>query len=158
MFRASRISREVKLHDKDLYCIRGESHYVIMRKAYKPYLYEVDGMTMACFQRRDEPVFHLTSNWNVSGAPIDWGIEPIMKHLRRIDSRNTGAFIWEKDQINEKLEKSQDRAQTNMFESLAHEVRPIYKKLREEMNLSSVNKSDVSIMKKHEAKFKRKGL
>lgn len=157
MFRADQINKEVRQYDRDLYCIKGDSHHVIMRKAYRAKKYDVEGVTLICFERRDEPVFHLTDNWQVNGRPADWGIEPIMRRLRYADSRNEQAFIWEKDKLDEKFEKSRLKDRKNMFESLAYEVQPVYKKIREEVNLSSLNKSDIPLMKKHEARFKRKG-
>jgi hypothetical protein len=157
MFRANQISKEVRQYDRDLYCIKGETHHVIMRKAFRVRQYEVDGVTLVCFERKDDPVFHLTDNWNVSGNPIDWGIEPIMKMLRYSDPRNSGAFLHEKDALNAKFEASQLRARKNMFEGMAQEVLPVYKKIRSEVNLANANKSDIPLMKKHEARFKRRG-
>lgn len=57
----------------------------------------------------------LTHNWSPHGNPVDWGIEPILNHLRSMDS-------WRDDTGYERMVKAREEREKTRFKELKNQI------------------------------------
>jgi hypothetical protein len=132
MTRARSITKAIRVHDRNLYCILGEDgkHHIMQKPLYWPLM--------------PHHVMSLTSNWGITGDPIDWGIEPILARLKAHNlASDGGQEFW--DEIEESYEKadaSKERDLKNSVESFLYEFKPQFAKATNDVNTSTLNKID----------------
>lgn len=140
MFRAQRITKEIRTIDKLLVCqpdVNGKLQ--ILREKVAPQLYDFDGMSIFIPVRVPEYVLSLTHNWSANGRSVDWGIEPIMQRLNSIDGYRFDAAKEMEDQI-EKREQGKKREFQNKTEDFFSEHRSEFKKAWSDINTSTLKK------------------
>lgn len=143
MGRVERITQEVRLHDRELYCERsGEGKLCIYRKSRRVETYHLDDGNVLHFVR-PAPIFifALTDNWKMDGIPQEWGVLPIMNRLRAND-------LWHRDLASEVIAQEEKhtesiaRERTNTVESFLLDYRRKFAKTFNDVNTSTLAKKD----------------
>ena len=141
--RAYRITKEIQTLDRDLYCekdSRGVMH--IMRKALR--WQDVDmgeESSMKAVVSHPQHIFSLTRNWQLSGEPCDWGLEPIVRRIREIDSQNAEAIIHKMEEMAEEADRSKKRDFKNKTEDFLREFRPQFARAFNDVNTANMDKT-----------------
>ncbi len=136
-----RITIEVKKWDRDLFCDYGPKGVLsIMRKANEYHSVEVDGVRVVYPQPCPQIVLVLTDDWTQRGKPVEWGLEPLMRKLKAIDTWLNPVFDFVKQE--EKSKESATRHRHNEQEAFLKEFRPQFAKSFNDVNTSTLNKID----------------
>lgn len=141
MGRAERITAQVKLRDRELYCERDkEGKLCVYRKSLRWEIYRLkNGIALQFARPAPHFIFALTHNWAMNGRPVDWGIEPILARLKAID-------LWNRDLASdiiaeeEKTLESAARARTNSTESFLLDFRKQFARTFNDVNTSTLAK------------------
>lgn len=144
MGRRERITRELKSYDRELYCAEdGAGRLCVLRETLRAEIHHLDGGDRL-ISLRPAPylVFHLTHNWRPQGTPVDWGLEPIMKHVRECD-------LWKRDVVAD-LEKQEDehikkmeREGDNQREAFLYDFHSQFKETFNDVNTANLDKRDL---------------
>lgn len=90
----------------------------------------------------DQLVLPITDTWIESGKPVDWGIEPILWQIQKLDSwRDDGdydRFVKER----ERQKENKQREHRNEFKALAYDCRREFAKATNDINTSTLDKTD----------------
>lgn len=141
--RVSRITRELRNFDRRLFAHRRADGMIqIIRQADRleasNYLQDDPELTPL----HPQFIIALTDNWNTTGKPVEWGIEPIMNQLKSMDSwRNTRIL----DQLREKREREardKERTQRNELRAQALDMRRDFARATNGINTSTLAKVD----------------
>lgn len=127
-WRVRRISKELKKYDKKLYAIRTREGMIqIFREGQRIQDSCYDEQSVDSYILRPFPQFilALTHNWRVTGRPVDWGIEPLMKQMMSMDT-------WKEDRMYEKLCENREREVEIKKQSEKNEMRALIADSRED--------------------------
>lgn len=137
-WRTSRITQELKLHDSDLFCKEVNGCLQIWRKISRwisADIYSGDSFPA-------QFIFSLTHDWSLSGTPVEWGMEPIMKRVKEMDS-------WSKQDLLDSMRKKRDRIKDqkeqsirNDFRARAADLRKDFARATNDINTSTLEKVD----------------
>jgi hypothetical protein len=142
MARAEVLTHYVKWIDKDLFVQKQGEIHVVCRNSVSWESFEFDGKKLLCSRRVPQYIFAITDTFTQSGKPIDMGIEPLLQRIKSIDGH--GDFNASQHVISnlEKDLESTAKDQTRMFEDLAYEVQPMFKKAFGDVLTHSFEKKD----------------
>lgn len=147
MNRVSRITFELKKHDKELYAAWLNGKICILRKKVRHEVYIVDGQTIVYAKPDKQLIWALTDNWKMTGNPVEWGLEAIKAKIYRHDVWVNESFIPEMFKGYEKDEESNNRKMDTEFEGFASEFRAAVKKDFGDVNTSTLKKTDLRRIK-----------
>lgn len=140
--RVESINRALKNHDSDLFC-KKESHGVnVYRRNTAWEEFWLDGSRFLYSRPSPQFILCLTDTWTVKGKPVEWGIEPIINRIKSIDSASSFNEVNNLVANLEKAEETKEKDRKNKFESMAYEMRGVYKKAFSDINTSSLEKID----------------
>lgn len=141
MGRMERITHHLKRYDEKLFCAKNEEGKpCVYRKGTRVETYDVDGNTIHFVRPTTSFVFAITDTWRATGTPVEWGILPIMDHLRSID-------CWHRDIASDliaqeiKHSESSDRARQNRDEDFLREMRGTFKKTFDDVVTGNMDKN-----------------
>lgn len=143
MGRAERITKTIKLHDRELYCERNEEGKLcVYRRSKRVESLRLDDESVLHFVRpAPHFVFALTHDWRMSGEPKDWGIEPVLARIKALDLWNrdlAGDLI--QDEIKERQSLERDRQNTT--EAFLKDFRRQFAKTFNDVNTTNLAKKD----------------
>lgn len=150
MGRAECITEYVRLHDRKLFCARDAvaGTLCIFRKTERLETYDVDGHRITFALPDRHMVCALTDNWSIRGNPVDWGLLPIMEHIRKIDLWSNECHITnllesykQSDIEKRKAIRSEGEAQADVF-------RHDFKKTFNDFNVNSLINKDAEKSRK----------
>ncbi len=153
--RAQAINRELKYLDKELYAVKADTGLVhIFRKGVRWESFDFGNDRLSFSRPSPHHILTLTHNWSASGRPVEWGIEPLLARLKEIDNHNHDvlARIWEE---NEKKESLRKRAKSNDLKAMAYDVRRDFAKSVNEVNTSTLAKTELRRKKDYADRSKR---
>lgn len=136
-----RLNQELKKHDSELFARRESSGVIVVYRIHRRYeAYDLDEGKLLVLRYDPLYCFALTDNWTIQGKPVDWGLEPVMNHLREIDAWNRDLEeAYERDW--EKKEESKKRAQRSELEAIAGEVRRPFAKATSDIRTALFDKN-----------------
>lgn len=138
------ISRLLKRYDSDLYPKQfADGALGIMRKKRLWDFYRLnDGTVLWHGFEADQLVLPITDNWTESGKPVDWGIEPILGQIQKLDAwRDDGDYDrFVKDR--ERRKENKERERRNEFRALAYDCRREFAQATNEINTSTLDKTE----------------
>ena len=140
--RLQRLTTVVKSYDRKLYVDLIQGKPCVCRETVNPEVFDVDGTTVVNFNKSPYLVFPLTDNWNMTGTPVEWGIEPILARLKAMD-------LWNRDiakdliESYEKKSEEKDRDRRNNTESFLYEFRSQFAHATKDINTSTLKKTDL---------------
>lgn len=152
MGRAEAITRAVKTYDRELYCERNkEGKLCIFRKSIRWESFQLeDNVVLRVARPAPHLVFTLTDNWRPQGRPVNWGVLPILAHLRECDLHNRD-IVSELEKQDDKHREACARESRNQAEAFASEFRSDFKKAFADVNTSNFKK--VERKRKDEEKY-----
>jgi hypothetical protein len=123
--RLRRINRELRSYDRNLFAVQANTGVIhVLRKAEKWEAADALDIEEADKSTRPQFIFATTDDWTQSGSPREWGIEPIMEHLRAMDSWTASERPLAKIRRNrERLEQETKRAWENTNRAIAADMR-----------------------------------
>jgi hypothetical protein len=140
--RAEQITRELKLHDRELYC---EMHKVgklcVYRKSVRWEDYDLDGVFMRFARPAPHFIMALTHNWQLAGDAVDWGLLPIIARLNAMDLHNRD-LAEELIKDEEKRAEQRRRDFHSKNEDFAKEIRRPFAKAFNDINTANMAKTD----------------
>lgn len=141
--RQDRITREIQYHDRDLYCAKDyKGRMSIFRKSFVHEDCWLDDHTVIkSLVFRPQYIMSLTDNWAASGCPVEWGLDPILRRLREIDSHNRDLMI-EIEANHDKAKASKQRALESETEAFVKDWRREFAKATNDINTSTMEKKD----------------
>jgi hypothetical protein len=140
--RAEQITKELRLHDGQLYC---EMHKVgklcVYRKSVRWEDYWLDGVTMRFARPAPHFIMALTHNWQLAGDAVDWGTLPIIARLNAMDLHKRDLAL-EQIKDEEKRAEQRQRAFHSKNEDFAKEIRRPFAKAFNDVNTANLAKTD----------------
>jgi len=142
--RAEAITERLRGYDPMLYCEKSrEGKLCVYRKGQRIESYFIDEVESVIQFVRPAPffIFAVTDDWSLHGQSVDWGIEPIMQRVKRIDS-------WNRDVAEECLRQAEEkeasvtRDRQNKTESFLKDFRRGFAKATNDINTSTLAKKD----------------
>lgn len=110
----------------------------------KLFIRNVGGDTFGVYRQPKNPItepphfiFPLTRDFSLRTEPVEWGIEPIMAHLRMIDGQRRTDIMEELEAQMERAEAAKKRDLKNTAEAYFSEARPMFKKAFADVNTSN---------------------
>lgn len=94
----------LKAYDGDLLCKR-DPNGVLHVMRIRPRIvgsFDYEGTTFHYSAPVEDYIISLTDNWGMDGKPVDWGLEPLLRKFRQMDS-------WRDDTGLDKFAKSRER-------------------------------------------------
>ena len=149
------INKAVKRYRPTLFAKRDDQgRIVVMQKRYRFRHFDLNGSRLLYSTPNHEVVMYLTTNWQSSGLPAEWGQGPVIDRLKQIDPIETD-ILGEIEKKEERAKASKKRALKTACEGMAEEWRPYFKKATSDINTSLMDKTDSRKKKdfRMEAKF-----
>lgn len=141
--RADRITREIQMLDRDLYCEKdGRGVHHIMRRGFTQDSYEMNNAVIRFILPMPRHITSLTNNWSVSGHGVDWGLEPIIKKLREIDGHNSKSIVNQLEKQMEHMDQDKKRDMKNKTEDFLYDFHGKFKSTFSDVNTSNMQKID----------------
>lgn len=142
--RAEAITERLRGYDPMLYCEKSrEGKLCVYRKGQRIESYFIDEVGAVVQFVRPAPffIFAITDDWSLQGLSVDWGIEPIMQRLKRIDS-------WNRDIAEEAIRQAEEKEEAitidrqNKTESFLKDFRRQFAKATNDINTSTLERKD----------------
>ncbi len=123
--RLRRLNRELRSYDRKLFAVQASTGVIhVLRRADKWEAADAMDIEEAEKSTRPQFIFATTDDWTQTGEPREWGLEPIMDHLRWMDSWTAAESPLAKLKRNrEALERDQKRAWQNTNRAIAADAR-----------------------------------
>ncbi len=142
--KVAQISRLLKRYDSELYPKQFRDGGIgIMRKKRRWDFYRnTDGSVLWSSFEDDHLVLPITDNWQATGSPVDWGIEPILWKIQELDGwRDDGdyeRFVKNRQRIKE----NKERERRNEMQALAYDCRRDFARATNDINTSTLEKTE----------------
>lgn len=102
-------------------------------------------------------VCSLTDNWGFSGERREWGVLPVMEHIKRGSLEYRDRMNRELEKEKSVLEEAKDRSRKDLWENVARESLPTFKEAFKDVRTCNMDKSakaDVRYKREQSLKFK----
>lgn len=141
-WKVSRLTQELRKYDSKLYAHRASNGMVqVFRKGERVGDCDFD-IESGPSGRPSYLLFALTENWTLQSVPKDWGIEPVMLHLREMDGWGSALTLEDIRKQREANELNRKRATRNENRARAMDVRRDFAKAVNDINTSTLEKVD----------------
>ena len=149
------LNKALKAYDRNLYAKAvGDNGLICVftkKKRWDDFDYEGD--TYRWLNDEEQLVCSLTDTWGSMGRPTDWGIEPVIAHLRAIDLFNRDDIFDSLMKDQERVAESKERDFRNSTESFLLEYRDAFKK-----DFADVRTANMDMSKDSRRKFEKRRL
>lgn len=88
-------------------------------------------------------IIPVTDNWNESGMPVDWGIEPILSQLQKQDSWRDDGDYDRFCRARQARKEDKARAFKNEVKAIAADCRTEFARATNDINTSTLEKIDI---------------
>ena len=140
----TRLTGVVKRHDPKLFVNKDDfGRMNVWRESYELRPYFVNNATVYCLESAPHYIMSLTHDWQMTGKPCEWGVDPLLNRLRAMDTWSATSFVnAEMEDVNAKIDQSKQRDMNNKLEAAAYESHAVFKKTFSDVNVASMNKID----------------
>lgn len=136
-WRVQRITQEVKKYDRRLYAVRASNGMIqIHRKADRIEASDFNMTMPELSSLNPQFILALTDTWKLSGKPVEWGLEPIMRMIRNMDSWNQPDML---DELHRRQEADKERKQRrfrNDIRAMAADMRKDFARATNDLSTS----------------------
>jgi len=132
------LNMALKRYDRSLFC-RQESDGII-RVYQRP---DKGGEWLVC---------SLTDTWGSSGQKREWGVLPVIEHIKRGSLEYRDRMNSELDRERAVLEEAKDRKQKTLFEDMAHETHASFKEAFKDIRTCNMDKKN-DVRRKYDNKI-----
>lgn len=141
-WRERRIEQTIKRHDPKLFLNKNyKGELQIMRESYHYVPHDIGGITIQVSTALPHYIMSLTEDWSSRTAPVDWGLDPILRRLQEIDGWRDDPFERLKKE-NEKVDEKKAKAFGSLSEDVAKEWRKEFKKHTSDLLTHSMGGKD----------------
>lgn len=131
------ITSYLKRYDKDLYADRTRDGRINIFRKYRSYDYYRMGETNLYVSTiRPQFVCGLTLDWSETGTPVEWGIEPILTKIKRMDQWRENILKQIHDR-NDQIDRDNKRQKTNEIRARAADCRKEFARATNEYTIGS---------------------
>lgn len=146
--REYRLTKRLKEYDSQLFAKKAEDGVIhILRRTVVWDSFQFNGDTYRYSRYEPHFVFALTDNWKPSGKPVDCSSDVVLNRIKAMD-------LWRDDQFVERLlagyekdKETKERHMRNDIESFLYEFRPQFAKTFNDVNTSTMEKTDARRLK-----------
>lgn len=140
--RVNRITQELKKHDRTLKAIRTNTGMIQVWRTAESWRAAdlIDGESDS--SQPMQFITALTDNWNVTGIPIDLGIDPLMWKIQEMDSWSKESMLDEMRRGRERAKEDRQRVRKNENRAIAYDLRKEFANATNEINTSTLEKID----------------
>ena len=119
------LNKALKAHDRTLYARQSKDGVVRVYQRTKSWveIYRDEFKSVKTLCDGEWHVCSLTDTWAANGKPQEWGIEPVMDHIRRNSLEYRDNLLREIEQEQERRSESRARDVRNISEAVAFEMR-----------------------------------
>jgi hypothetical protein len=137
-------TRALKGYDRDLFAARNLDGVACVFRRWKRFepVFEWEGGKLSTLIEDKQFVCALTDTWNLRGRPIDWGIDDVVGHIKKIDRLANERFFEELDAQNERVEQSKKRHLRNEMEAFWIDQRRAFAKATDDILTHSLSKDE----------------
>lgn len=86
-------------------------------------------------------IFSLTDSWQLSGRPVEWGVDVIINRIKAHDLWRDETIIDKLEAEHEEVKRSEKRARQNSVESFLLDFRRQFAKATDGINTGTLNKT-----------------
>lgn len=136
--RLRQMDRAVKNYDRNLFArreINGAIH--VYRNGIRFESYDLDGDQLLYSRPAPYIVCALTTNWNVSGLPIELGVEVVLSYIREHDLDKNPDLLGSMERAREYAEERALRHKKSEYEAFARDWRRQFAKSTDDLIVSS---------------------
>jgi len=137
--RTKLLTQYLKELDPKLFAKREGEMIVVYRDSNRMEHFEYEGQKYGYVKTSPIYILALTDNWTSKGRPVEWGIEPLMRKMRAIDSWNQGFTADDLIQSYEARDASNARDRINGHEAWLRDNRSMFKKAFNDINTSNLD-------------------
>lgn len=136
------MNRLLKRYDSDLVSRRYmDGALAILRKRRGYDFYRMPGDCVLWFGFDwEQLVLPLTDNWIETGKPVDWGIEPILAQMQKIDGWRDDSDYDRFCEDRQRRRDNKQRAFRNEMRARAYDLRRDFARATNDINTSSLNR------------------
>lgn len=144
-YRALVIQKELRKFDNKLFINQNyKGELQIMRESFKQVPYDVDGIRIMNIEPNHHYICSLTENWTSRTQSVDWGILPILDHMRSIDCQNKDSLVNKLEEMHMKDAETKKKDFKNKTEDFCrYQLRDAYMKATSDINTSNLEKIDL---------------
>lgn len=138
-WRVSRVNQEVKKLDRRLFANRRPNGAIqVLRQAERIEASNFHMVAPDLASLHPQFVIALTDNWNLTGQPVDWGLEPIIQQLKSMDLWNDDKMLDRLRLKREREAEDQERAMSNELRARALDMRKDFARATNDINTSAL--------------------
>lgn len=143
-WREKRIDDELKRHDPKLFLKKSpKGTYEVFRQRFISIRYHLsEDQSIVNYEPSPCYIMSLTEDWTIKTQPADWGLEPISRRLREIDSWNKESVVSQMEKHNAKVDEAKARKLENDTEAFVKEWRSDFARATKDILTNSVAKID----------------
>lgn len=144
-YRALQIQKSLRKFDEKLFLNQNyKGELQIMRESFKQVSYMLDGKVIVNIEPSNHYICSLTQDWTSRTPPVDWGILPILEHMRAIDCQNKDSLVNKLEEMHVKAAEVKKKDFKNKTEDFCrYQLRDAYKKATSDINTSNLKKIDL---------------
>lgn len=137
------LTKHLKGWDRDLFASRMEDGSIHISRYHTYWVpFEFDEKKFLYAKQCPVFVIALTDNWLVTGKPVDWGIEPLMRKIMEMDQWRDDSMYDNLVKDRERKEENRKREFRNNVKALAYDLRTEFAKATNDINTSLLAKTD----------------
>ncbi len=138
------LTKHLKAHDAELFCRKNDRAgvYCVYRRAIRWDTYEWEGSFLRVSRPSRDLCFALTHNWQITGVPVDWGIEPVLERAKETHYSRNAEVTEELIRSYEKSEESRKRHFKSETEAFLLDFRRQFGRTFNDINTSTLAKVD----------------
>ena len=140
-WRLHRYNQELKRHDPLLFAVATPASVQVWRQASHWEASEF-GSDLTGKAQPMQFITALTDTWKEDGNPVDTGLEPLIQHIKSMDSWQTGSKLQEMRRRREREKEDENRQNRNEIRAIAADCRKEFAAATNDINTSTLDMSD----------------
>lgn len=137
-------TRALKNYDRDLFADRNRDGVTCVFRKVKRFVPVCVDQNFRLLNLTEDRqfVFAVTDTWNLSGRPVDWGIDDVVGRIRRLDFLANKDLFEKLDEENEKLDQIKRKDLRNEMEAYFSDERRRFAKAFDDVLVHSLSKDE----------------
>lgn len=136
-WRIKRLNEELKKHDRKLFCYRTCNGMVQVWRKGDVHAWD--------FFLDDKPsgdklqfILPITNNWTLTGAPTEWGIEPLMQRIMSMDNWNHPELYNEHASKRAENDRLEEKRKKGVIHDIAVDIQKDFAKATDDVRTANL--------------------
>lgn len=136
--RVKQFNQSVKVYDRKLFVVRVSNGMIQIHREGERL--EDSDLPEEIESRRPFPqlILCLTDDWTLQGQPVEWGLEPVLKKLRSMDSWTQERIFKDLYEERERNQKTKQQSRKNEYRAIAMDMRKDFARATNDINTSTL--------------------